>query len=463
MIITASQQRRVRDTVAAVSRRLADPSAVAGAVELTHTRSGHPQVNQWRSASLAFGDAGLALALGAVDDAHPELELDTAGRHYLTRAVSDVRTSTPVSLFDGVAGLMAATKALSRGGTRYRRLDESLAAWFPTAAQAALDHALRAVDDGGPTMAYDLVSGVCGPAALLLSDPRLRDRHAGDLLRILDVLLDLLGHHEPGQGELEHHESAHGELGHHEPGHGDRPRIVTSPRFMLPEARPRYPHGAVDLGLAHGLPGVLATTALALRHDDLPWPDPLRARLLARLDREARWLAQLAHRLPDLGAWPQHIGWAPEPVPDQGAHTAGPTWCYGSAGLARALWLVAQALDDAGLRALSLDIARAAASRALSGLRSPTLCHGTAGTLLIMCHFAWDTDEPLFREAVHSLTDELLAAYDPASPVGYRDIENDARAVDNPGLLTGAAGVLLALLTAAREAPAWWSRLFLLD
>ena len=56
----------------------------------------------------------------------------------------------------------------------------------------------------------------------------------------------------------------------------------------------------------------------------------------------------------------------------------------------------------------------------------------------------------------------LLAGFDPASPLGYRDVETGGRLIDQPGLLTGAPGVALALLGAASPAEPAWARLFLL-
>jgi len=52
--------------------------------------------------------------------------------------------------------------------------------------------------------------------------------------------------------------------------------------------------------------------------------------------------------------------------------------------------------------------------------------------------------------------------FDPTAPLGYRDLESGGRRIDQPGLLTGAPGVALALLGATSPVEPAWARLFLL-
>ena len=76
--------------------------------------------------------------------------------------------------------------------------------------------------------------------------------------------------------------------------------------------------------------------------------------------------------------------------------------------------------------------------------------------------FARATGDDGFRRAAAGMAAGLLAGFDPASPLGYRDVETGGRLIDQPGLLTGAPGVALALLGAASPAEPAWARLFLL-
>jgi hypothetical protein len=96
-------------------------------------------------------------------------------------------------------------------------------------------------------------------------------------------------------------------------------------------------------------------------------------------------------------------------------------------------------------------------------LHSATFCHGVAGFLQINLRFAHDTGLPVFERATEGLVAELLDAYEPDSVLGYRSVESDGRKIDNPGLLDGAPGVCLALLSAAVPVRPTWDRLFLLS
>ncbi len=183
-------------------------------------------------------------------------------------------------------------------------------------------------------------------------------------------------------------------------------------------------------GMAHGIPGAIA--ALAALH---------------------------AGGVTIVGL-PEAVRSGAERVIGTGAASSRPTWCTGGPGTARALWLAGTALDDPRYRRVALDMMAAGAT---GGLDSPTLCHGTAGLLLLTAGFAADTGQPRWHAAVAGQTDELLDRYDPASLFGYRDVEPAGNQVDNPGLLWGATGVALALLAVADvETPAW-TRLFLLS
>jgi hypothetical protein len=139
-------------------------------------------------------------------------------------------------------------------------------------------------------------------------------------------------------------------------------------------------------------------------------------------------------------------------------------WCYGSPGVARALWLAGRAIEDEQLMTLSSEAMQAVYRRPLHKrqIDSPTFCHGVAGLLQITLRFAHDTGEAVFSTAAVDLTDQLLAAYDPKSLLGFCSLEPGGNSVDQPGLLDGAPGVVLVLLAAATDVEPSWDRLFLL-
>lgn len=417
----------------AVGGRLADPAVRATAATRMAEQTSFPLIQRWRPASLLLGDAGLAAMCGELARRDPTGGWDAAGHELLARAVADCAVGDSVGLADGAAGVAACAWLLSRSGRRYVRLRAQLGARLrPAALRSARSCAAGAVPV--PTPVHDLFSGLTGLGAWLSLDP---DADAGaDAGEELGVLVEALAVLLGEQGGL--------------------PRLFTPAEALPDPARELAPHGLVDLGVAHGLPGVMALLAILRR--GAPGPAPAADDALRRA---ADLVAAHVVRAADGPTWPRVLirtaggDWVP-------GQLNRPGWCYGTPGVARSLWLAGAALGDDRLSTVALE-ATAAACRPgqLDRLPAPTLCHGLAGLLTIIMQVARDTGDSTFSGPAGAVLDRLLDAYDPRLPLGYQDLEVTGARVDNPGLLNGAAGVVLALLAAGAAEPPAWTRLLL--
>jgi hypothetical protein len=216
------------------------------------------------------------------------------------------------------------------------------------------------------------------------------------------------------------------------------------PPFHVPPHRvpPAWalPQGYADCGLAHGAAGPLALLALlSEEHAEVP------AGTLARI---ADWLLDVAHTDEWGIAWPAGVAGRDRlPSPRRAS------WCYGVPGIARALWLAGRALNEPGYQSVAREAMTALLDHPEAwGIgASPDLCHGLGGLLLVTGAFA--ADDARFGAAVGDLLDRVLGAFDPDLPLGF--------ATGGEGLLTGAAGVALALLTVTGDAPGPAARPFL--
>ncbi|GAA4489040.1 hypothetical protein GCM10023191_019210 [Actinoallomurus oryzae] len=216
------------------------------------------------------------------------------------------------------------------------------------------------------------------------------------------------------------------------------------PPFHVPPHRvpPAWalPQGYADCGLAHGAAGPLALLALlSEEHTEVP------AGTLARI---ADWLLDVAHTDEWGIAWPAGVAGRDRlPSPRRAS------WCYGVPGIARALWLAGRALNEPGYQSVAREAMTALLDHPEAwGIgASPDLCHGLGGLLLVTGAFA--ADDERFGTAVGDLLDRVLGAFDPDLPLGF--------ATGGEGLLTGAAGVALALLTVTGDAPGPAARPFL--
>jgi hypothetical protein len=417
-----------------VGRRIGDRARVQEAVLAAPAQASFPRTIHWEPHQVAQGDAGLAVTCAYLDRCVPDAGWDAVGHDYLASAARSAEgVHLPPSLFGGLGGLGFATMMLSRGGARYGRLAAAIDAELVPETHA-LAQTVRLRDDGLAVSEFDVISGLAGIAAYLLAH-RAGPAQGAALKHALQALVELVSRRDEGV-----------------------PRWVTPPEAHVdPSAAARYPQGSLNCGLAHGVPGPLAVMALALL-EGAP-VDGLRAAVA----EVAEWT--VAHRRDDRWGvnWPAWVT-----LPEAGGAVDEPSraaWCYGSPGVARALWLAGAALADRELTALAIEAMEAVYRRPIAArqIDSPTFCHGVAGLLQITLRFLHDTRLPVFAQAAEELTDQILDAYEPdGALLAFRCIEPDGNLVDHAGLLDGAPGVALVLLAAGTAVEPAWDRLFLL-
>jgi hypothetical protein len=230
----------------------------------------------------------------------------------------------------------------------------------------------------------------------------------------------------------------------------------TAPELLLGANREQYRDGGVDLGVAHGLPGVLPFLA--------------RARAVgiatttadALLDGAVRWLgAHAADAAADPGATiPYFVADGSEPRPARSA------WCYGDPGVAAALLVAGREARQPTWTELGTRLAIRAAVRpvAASGVVDAGFCHGSAGLAHLFNRMHQATGELSLREAAVFWLERTLewceAALDELAPGVGRE---SRPAWNGPGLLEGAAGVALVLLAAGTAVEPVWDRMFVVS
>ncbi len=119
-----------------------------------------------------------------------------------------------------------------------------------------------------------------------------------------------------------------------------------------------------------------------------------------------------------------------------------PSWCYGTPGIARAHHVAAQATGDTALQVLAEQALTACVTdpAQLDQVSDGSLCHGWAGLCQTVWRTANDSTSPALAAVIPELTDRLITHTQAGWP-------------DDSGLLTGTAGLALALHTAATQTP----------
>jgi lantibiotic biosynthesis protein len=212
---------------------------------------------------------------------------------------------------------------------------------------------------------YDLISGLVGIGVYALSHPDL-----GVGARLFGCVIDRL---------VETSESD---------------QCGTSwrtPTRLLPsvDERMRYPNGNFNLGIAHGIPGVIALLGKGLSKGY----DTDRCASLLR--RSVSWLLATSS-----------VSEAPFGVPSFGYHVgdgiqARTAWCYGDLSVAIALFCASRGLDDEQLFGTAIRIATSTLDRSetISCVHDASLCHGSQGNAHIYRRlFQW-TKLQRFSEA----------------------------------------------------------------
>jgi lantibiotic biosynthesis protein len=230
----------------------------------------------------------------------------------------------------------------------------------------------------------------------------------------------------------------------------------TPPGILPGSHKPMFPKGYYDLGVAHGVPGVVAFLGSACAKGS----GDAKARRL--LDGAVAWL--LAHRQPEGRSTAFHgfVG------PDGTAAPARSAWCYGDPGLSAVLLGAARAVGDPTWEQEAVAVARLAARRPLkeTEAENPGFCHGTAGLGHIFNRLYQATGDPVLGQAAREWFERTLAMRRPGRGIGgypawWAGQPGEVTTDEDPSLLTGAAGIALCLLAATSSVAPTWDRFFL--
>ncbi len=390
-----------------------------------------PLVEEMTGPSLAVGQGGPALLLAYLA---AEPTVDAGSDHLAVERLEKVlegaeTASLPPNLYGGVAGVAWTLEHL---GPRLFAADEEDS--NGDIDLLLIEHLSKVpwVED------YDVVSGLVGYGVYALE--RLPRPTAATLLEKVIDHLEAWAESTP-QGIT----------------------WLSRPHLLWEETAALFPEGCYNLGLAHGVPGIVAllgqNVAAGVAVD--------RARPL--LEGAVSWL--LAQRLPEdsPSAYTDLIGPDGMAARGEAPRPSRLAWCYGDAGVAVALLGAAIGAERADWRRAALDIARGAARRSKEQARvkDAGLCHGAAGLAHLFNRMYQATGEPWLKDTALRWIRETLELRDPSVAAGgFASWEPDSpggdfSAVPRTGLLTGSSGIALALLAAVSHQEPTWDRVLL--
>jgi class I lanthipeptide synthase len=414
-LLTGEPATRANDAISAIAAALA-----AG--------SGQPSVE--RDLSLAGGQAGIALFFAYLHFARPDQGHDDTAMAFLERAIEGTaELAVGSGLYSGFAGVAWTLEHLA--GRLFDPEGEDPGEEIATVLK---DYLSRSPWQGE----YDLISGLVGLGVYARERlPRPGGREC--LEATIARLAETSEARPPG-------------ISWHTPS-----------ERVGPVQKEMYPEGYYNVGVAHGVPGVigmLGEAEAAAGPGGPVSPEETRRLLGGAVD----WV--LAQRLPE-GAgslFPYTCARGIAPNPSRLA------WCYGDLGIAATLYAAARFAGEPAWEGEALAIARHSAARAVasSGVVDAGLCHGAAGVAHLFNRLHQASGEPALGEAARTWFEQTLALRGAEGIGGFRawlprsaDRMGDLGWADDPGFLTGAAGVGLALLAATSAVEPEWDRVLL--
>jgi lantibiotic modifying enzyme len=231
---------------------------------------------------------------------------------------------------------------------------------------------------------------------------------------------------------------------------------LTPPERLQGPIRESCPAGYFNLGVAHGVPGVIALLSVA---EGCGVPEGLVAEAV-------EWL--LRQRLAEDSDFP---AWLPAGAPNAVLTPARLAWCYGDAGVAAALALAARASGSPTWLRAAHSIARAASQRAveMTGVIDACLCHGSAGLAHVFARLARSLGDPSFDAVALGWYERTLMYRKGGVGVGGfcargsvpRSAGEPTRA--DSSFLSGSLGIGLVLLSAIAPIAPNWDRVLLLS
>lgn len=343
------------------------------------------------------GDAGTALFFAGILQAREEARYRTAMHEYI-KAAAHTSGGYVRGLFTGIYGLLAVLQYAMLVEPRYVGLKEKCAQAIGDIEQERFGEVYTSAQS---YIEYDLISGRAGEALSMGT------AISPEFSRIAcDYLVWLL---------------------------------EDSTRWFCVHPVQKDEGARHDIGMAHGLAGILAALAIAA---------PAEEKYSGALEGGIHSLSTF-YAASD--SWPAAVG-------ESGTHFARDAWCYGGPGCTAALVLASTRVQNDDGATLASNSLRSFSSRA--HLLDNALCHGYAGNALTIGAMAACTGNTEAAAIAEELIERVVAAFDADAPFGYRKFRPEKGMVDSSNLLEGAAGIGLALVTLADECDASWLSLF---
>lgn len=428
-----------------IAKRMSNPETVKAYVLDPANANPDPMMpgfGYWDDFSLSGGYSGLLLLFATLQQKGILSSEDEKIVHQYVLKLKEALETTylpGLSLFSGICGMCFALQQASMGGRRYQRMLDTLEKMLCDEVGKIYLEPIKAnilEQKSSSSALHDAIQGISGIGRYAIENLS-QERFVKMAQEIASTLVALCR-----PLNIEGH-SAHG-------------WYLSSTDILNANYKNQSPKGNFNLGLAHGVPGILAFLSLASLQGITVegQADTITA--------ISNWIRRKAILNKSMIQWPSIVSWEEEILyQPQKENPCRDAWCYGVPGVARSLFLAGKAKGDPELKAFAASAFRQIFLRTQEEwqIPGPGLCHGIAGLLAVTCEMAREPECSDLQSNVETLHQILLTYYNPEHPFGFQDVEpclsGGYALVNKPGFLEGSTGVLLTLLTVKDTQSRW--------
>jgi len=399
--------------------------------------------NKFVGLDLASGYPGFCLLYGELDYLFPDEGWDRKGHQLLLKINNNLQKTgnlSNCSLWTGLTGLSLGFLSLSRGGIRYQNSLNQLHSILYKKIPVLIQNAYNNLKKGVRIEDYDTISGLTGIGRYLLliykNYPKFR-KYLIDILEYLVLLATekvILGEKVPGWYISK----------------------VNSDKYFNSS-----PKGHFNCGLSHGISGPLSLLSLSLKQGVIVEGQK------EVINKIAYWLLRWRQKNEYGETLPGVLDWT-EIKKGKLMVNSRPnySWCYGEPGIARALWLAGEALGEQDLKEESLYLFKTFNQQPIKkwNINSNAICHGIAGMLILSNVMYNDCQLEDIDSLRFNLVSTLMKSFNFEYQYCFRNFNEELIASkQSPGVLDGAAGIALALLTLISNSQSNWTSIFLVS
>ncbi len=419
------------------AKKLSNPENVKKIVKDRNNKNPKPIINidHWNDLSIAGGYPGVLSLFITLDQNFPNDNWDLIVHDYIIAIKKSIESKgiTSLSLFGGLTGVCFFIKKASKEGKRYTKILDKLNIYLIKKLQSTyfdpLEYYLKNAKPIPPHL-YEAIQGLSGIGIFYLSSFDVIKKIIKLLIRIT-YPIRIKNKRVPGW-------------------------YISNELLVFKEEKLQFPNGIFNLGLSHGIPGVLAFLSIAMIYG-LDMPGQKEA-----IQTIAKWLKNKRKTTSNRFFWDARISFEEEISQIKPkSFKSKDAWCYGTAGVARALYLAGYALKDRDLQKFALESFISIFNSQIDewNLLGPSFCHGISGLLMITHLMARDTKSYFLQSQVDRLTNILLSYYDTSFPFGFKHFElmktKGFATINRADLLEGASGILLSLFSLNAKHYSW--------